>query len=225
MPAIGNWAQYLVPAAAGNWMESDTLLSQHENGLPVCHQPTLVYALSAATPLFNCRFDELLLLKRGGRTIFHGPLGADSTLLIDYFMQTPGARLAVLWGAADTSSAWTAYVQQMLPGRVRAAADGTLHSCCLLSVQGMPATPSEQLLFKHIVRQTRITQRLKVCICCCCCCCPVLLPASPLRLSGVEAPGDGFNPSTWMLDISAVGSEARLGVDFAAVYQDSSLRT
>lgn len=38
-----------------------------------------------------CRFDELLLLKRGGRTIFHGALGADSNLLIDYFTQTPGA--------------------------------------------------------------------------------------------------------------------------------------
>jgi hypothetical protein len=58
-------------------------------------------ATTRCTSLSNCRFDELLLLKRGGRTIFHGPLGADSTLLIDYFMQTPGARLAVLWGAAD----------------------------------------------------------------------------------------------------------------------------
>ncbi|KAF6262509.1 ATP-binding cassette transporter [Scenedesmus sp. NREL 46B-D3] len=75
-------------------------------------------------------FDELLLLKRGGRTIFHGALGPDSNALIDYFMQTPG----------------------------------------------------------------------------------------------VEAPGEGFNPSTWMLDISAVGSEARLDVDFAQAYQDSQLR-
>ena len=30
-------------------------------------------------------FDELLLLKRGGRTIFHGPLGHQSTKLIEYF--------------------------------------------------------------------------------------------------------------------------------------------
>jgi hypothetical protein len=30
-------------------------------------------------------FDELLLLKRGGRTIFHGALGSDSGQLIDYF--------------------------------------------------------------------------------------------------------------------------------------------
>lgn len=30
-------------------------------------------------------FDELLLLKRGGRTIYHGPLGVSSTHLIQYF--------------------------------------------------------------------------------------------------------------------------------------------
>lgn len=35
-------------------------------------------------------FDELLLLKRGGRTIYHGPLGPHSQLLIDYFMDVQG---------------------------------------------------------------------------------------------------------------------------------------
>ena len=30
-------------------------------------------------------FDELLLLKRGGRTIFHGALGANSERLIHHF--------------------------------------------------------------------------------------------------------------------------------------------
>ena len=30
-------------------------------------------------------FDELLLLKRGGETIFNGPLGKDSKHLIEYF--------------------------------------------------------------------------------------------------------------------------------------------
>ena len=30
-------------------------------------------------------FDELLLLKRGGRTIFHGALGSNSAQLIEYF--------------------------------------------------------------------------------------------------------------------------------------------
>ena len=30
-------------------------------------------------------FDELLLLKQGGRTIYHGPLGHHSAKLIEYF--------------------------------------------------------------------------------------------------------------------------------------------
>ena len=40
------------------------------------HQPSSV--------LFE-HFDELLLLKTGGRVVYHGPLGHDSRLLIDYF--------------------------------------------------------------------------------------------------------------------------------------------
>ena len=35
-------------------------------------------------------FDELLLLKRGGRTIYNGPTGKDSQTLIDYFQGIQG---------------------------------------------------------------------------------------------------------------------------------------
>ena len=35
-------------------------------------------------------FDELLLLKPGGRTIFAGPMGDNSQLLINYFSSIPG---------------------------------------------------------------------------------------------------------------------------------------
>jgi hypothetical protein len=76
-------------------------------------------------------FDELLLLKRGGRTIFSGALGRDSVKLIDYF------------------------------------------------TSAVPA---------------------------------------------VEPPQDGLNPATWMLDISAVGAEAKYQVDWAEVYTNSELR-
>ena len=40
------------------------------------HQPSAV--------LFE-QFDELLLLKSGGRVVYNGPLGSDSKTLIDYF--------------------------------------------------------------------------------------------------------------------------------------------
>jgi hypothetical protein len=74
-------------------------------------------------------FDELLLLARGGRTIYHGALGRNSQQLIDYFTATPG----------------------------------------------------------------------------------------------VVPPRSGLNPATWMLDVSSVGSQAALGVDFADVYSSSEL--
>lgn len=44
--------------------------------LVTIHQPSSV--------LFE-QFDELLLLKSGGRVVYHGPLGKDSRQLIDYF--------------------------------------------------------------------------------------------------------------------------------------------
>ena len=46
------------------------------------HQPSAV--------LFQ-QFDELLLLKTGGRTVYHGELGHDSRKLIDYFEQNGGS--------------------------------------------------------------------------------------------------------------------------------------
>ncbi|CAG7950854.1 unnamed protein product [Penicillium nalgiovense] len=47
------------------------------------HQPSAV--------LFE-NFDELLLLKSGGRVVYNGPLGNDSKTLIDYFEQNGGRR-------------------------------------------------------------------------------------------------------------------------------------
>jgi hypothetical protein len=75
-------------------------------------------------------FDELLLLKRGGRTIYHGPIGSRATDLIAYFSSTHAA---------------------------------------------------------------------------------------------VKPCPDGLNPATWMLEITALRPEARLGIDFADIYAKSDL--
>ncbi|KAH7352830.1 hypothetical protein KP509_19G066000 [Ceratopteris richardii] len=74
-------------------------------------------------------FDELLLMKRGGKVIYAGPLGTCSVELINYFETIPGVQ---------------------------------------------PIT-------------------------------------------------DGYNPATWMLDISSPSAEARLQVDFAEIYRTSAL--
>ena len=40
---------------------------------------------------------------------------------------------------------------------------------------------------------------------------------------GVQSiPGD-LNPATWMLEVTTPGNEERLGVDFADIYEQSSL--
>uniref|UniRef100_A0A0D6QSH6 ABC transporter domain-containing protein n=1 Tax=Araucaria cunninghamii TaxID=56994 RepID=A0A0D6QSH6_ARACU len=42
-------------------------------------------------------------------------------------------------------------------------------------------------------------------------------------VEGVPKITEGYNPATWMLEVSSVGTELRLGVDFAEIYRNSSL--
>ena len=42
-------------------------------------------------------------------------------------------------------------------------------------------------------------------------------------IPGVEPIPDDLNPATWMLEVTTSGNEERLGVDFAAVFDQSSL--
>ena len=42
-------------------------------------------------------------------------------------------------------------------------------------------------------------------------------------IPGVEAPSATANPATWMLDISSISSEQRIGRDLADVYAKSGL--
>jgi hypothetical protein len=46
----------------------------------------------------------------------------------------------------------------------------------------------------------------------------------PLQaIPGVESITEGYNPATWMLEVSSPLAEARLGIDFAEIYANSSL--
>lgn len=47
----------------------------------------------------------------------------------------------------------------------------------------------------------------------------VLLQAIP----GVPKITEGYNPATWMLEVSSSLAEARLDIDFAEVYANSAL--
>ena len=47
----------------------------------------------------------------------------------------------------------------------------------------------------------------------------ILIQAIP----GVPKIKDGYNPATWMLDISSTSMEAQLDVDFAEIYANSTL--
>ena len=42
-------------------------------------------------------------------------------------------------------------------------------------------------------------------------------------IPGVPKIKEGYNPATWMLDVSTVAVETQLGVDFAEIYANSEL--
>lgn len=42
-------------------------------------------------------------------------------------------------------------------------------------------------------------------------------------IPGVPKIKEGYNPATWMLEVSATSAESQLGVDFAEIYANSSL--
>ena len=46
---------------------------------------TIVCTIHQPSAEIFLHFDELLLLKRGGSTIYYGPLGPESQTLVDYF--------------------------------------------------------------------------------------------------------------------------------------------
>ena len=42
-------------------------------------------------------------------------------------------------------------------------------------------------------------------------------------IPGVPKIKDKYNPATWMLEVSSMAAESRLGIDFAELYKSSSL--
>jgi ABC-type multidrug transport system ATPase subunit len=59
------------------------IVNKHRTIVCTIHQPSAEIFLN---------FDELLLLKRGGSTIYYGPLGEESATLVDYFESIDGAK-------------------------------------------------------------------------------------------------------------------------------------
>ncbi|EMS53664.1 Pleiotropic drug resistance protein 13 [Triticum urartu] len=98
-------------------------------------------------------FDELLLLKRGGRVIYGGSLGVNSIDMIHYFQVQDTFNIL---NRPDGK-----HISRIPDAR---------------SLEGIPGVP-------------------------------------PIR--------EGYNPATWMLEVSTQACEERLGLDFATVYKNS----
>jgi hypothetical protein len=42
-------------------------------------------------------------------------------------------------------------------------------------------------------------------------------------IEGVTSIRDKYNPATWMLEVTSIAQEQRLGIDFADLYANSSI--
>jgi hypothetical protein len=65
-------------------------------------------------------FDTLLLLQRGGRTTYFGPLGQESSLLVAYLLATPG----------DTWACNLVHAMWLPPGSTPAFSSSQRHCYC-----------------------------------------------------------------------------------------------
>lgn len=42
-------------------------------------------------------------------------------------------------------------------------------------------------------------------------------------IEGIPSIKEGYNPATWMLEVSTPGAELHIGKDFSDIYKDSNL--
>ena len=162
-------------------------------------------------------FDELLLLKRGGETIFNGQLGHHSSHLIDYFQVNLTRQLH-----AEIYHHSTVDVNALFAAQ-RASAQFIGHIASATGSQ--PASATTSVMVRIQSSATVSFERGLLC---------AVLPRLHglhswswlLGVQGVKgAPAieEGMNPATWMLEVTTPGMESKLGVSFAEYYASSDL--
>lgn len=138
-------------------------------------------------------FDELLLLALGGHTIYCGPLGTNSSHLINYF-QVSLAILAI-----------------MHMGHISCL--GKPAHCQAFRGLGNPLETFLRLKYRSDALCTRAVQAIPGV--------PPFAKESRDGMGALDVAA--LNPATWVLDISTPASEERIGVDFADIYARSEL--
>ena len=152
-------------------------------------------------------FDDLLLLKRGGQVIYMGPLGPNSCHLIQYFEVSATPGIIDLHGP----QAWTCHVCDK--------GSSPLHHC-LSETRTESVNRWQPLVVRCaelVCRPARVMAWL------------FLLAAGlgylrPLQgIENVPKMAEGINPATWMLEISTISMEEKVGVDHATAFTHSDL--
>lgn len=157
-------------------------------------------------------FDELLLLQRGGKIVFNGPLGADAVNLVRYLQGAVPAAPAFVQVGALAAGSW-----QRLS--CAGGASGTCKRTCMrvcwklrdscacqlgvLQLIGCYAGMIHGLCFAPLCVHNRYTRTLT----------PTCIP----HLQGT------CNPASWMFEVlNSTSSSSKGTIDLAAIWQSSS---
>ena len=169
-------------------------------------------------------FDELLLLKRGGETIFNGQLGHHSSHLIDYFQVTSHRALA----CSNPSSAQYSSPLLVCSCCTKSISKAYQAQCKYTWLQNSCASLSSYLYKGVHAMQCSSQLLLWLAVCCAAesslhalCSWSWLLCMQGVK--GAPAIQEGMNPATWMLEVTTPGMESKLGVSFAQYYASSDL--
>jgi hypothetical protein len=105
---------------------------------------------------------QLFLMKRGGEEIYVGPVGQNSSKLIEYFEVRKKIKVTIIF------------------------------ACC----NHLASAKSHEIDIHPFIGQ---------------------------GIEGISKIKDGYNPATWMLEVSSSAQEEMLGIDFSEIYRQSEL--
>ncbi len=170
------------------------------------------------SPQIFYAFDELLLLKRGGQTIFNGPLGTNASLLVKYFESNEGVPR---FDQHDGPKASGVHGSSTSTGGINGGVgggkgvEGSHGDAKMNGADEANNTNGSNINGVNTAYEANNTNGSNN------------TNSNTNKQGDEEGKGDDTfearNAADWMLEVTSVDAATRLGVDFAEVFRESDL--
>ncbi|KAI3775041.1 hypothetical protein L1987_49609 [Smallanthus sonchifolius] len=154
-------------------------------------------------------FDELFLMKRGGQEIYVGPLGSQSCNLIKYFEVIANSRqhdkeILQIYQREECKpdlerSIISVYDSGMKEASFNLPQQGEISNCKIRELR------ISEVLVAYLKKVDERADKV------------------PSPAKGVSKITNGYNPATWMLEVTTSSQELAMGVDFTEIFKNSEL--